>query len=287
MFGHGPRDLHAPEEFHRQEQSFMMQGRYNQDPPPYLHQFPPQYEASAFNHYPPSQGPPFWPHDSPPPPPPDGHPPAFSSFYPPQHEYSAGRYPPGPPPSHSAEYPPRYSPRSLPFGEHMQPHQGHTQRQISFEADDRSSDPHSGAYPPNYAPHSSSFGEHMQPQQGHTQPYIYSFDAHSRSSEFAHVSSFGEQDGCRSVDAVDHVSHRNSSFPHHTRAIEVDKPSIVQREAAVADEISPPVNVELPNGQLVRVFCKHDRSFNLAVKDNRVLMVEMDTEDEFQVCISF
>lgn len=47
-------------------------------------------------------------------------------------------------------------------------------------------------------------------------------------------------------------------------------------------EISSPVNVELPKGQLVRVFCKYSRSFNLAVKDNKLMMLEADTEDEFQ-----
>ncbi|KAI5073591.1 hypothetical protein GOP47_0011604 [Adiantum capillus-veneris] len=245
MFGHGPGDRHPPEGFpyhHRQEQSTTMQGRY-QDPPPHLHHFPPQYDPSAFSHYPPAQGPPFWPHDTPPPPP-DGRPPGFAPPFPSFY-----------PPQHESSG--SYSPAPPPA--------------------------HSSPYPPHYVPHSSSFGEHMQHQQGHTQPHFYSsVSQHHRSSEFRQVSSFGEQDGSRSVDALNHVSRNNVSFPHHARAIEVDKPLILQREAVLADEISPPANVELPNGQLVRVFCKHDRGFNLAVKDNRVVMVEADTQDEFQ-----
>lgn len=44
----------------------------------------------------------------------------------------------------------------------------------------------------------------------------------------------------------------------------------------------PPAGVELPKGQLVRVFCKSSRSYNLAVKDGRLMMVEADSGNELQ-----
>eukprot|EP00249_Psilotum_nudum_P036812 c879_g1_i1 orf=182-1015(+) len=72
-----------------------------------------------------------------------------------------------------------------------------------------------------------------------------------------------------------------ASLPHNTTPY---PPHHYPPTVPAAEEVDckPADLIELPRGQLVRVFCKSNRDFNLAVRHDGVVMVSADSEDATQ-----
>eukprot|EP00250_Pteridium_aquilinum_P004161 c14392_g1_i1 orf=405-1460(-) len=183
--------------------------------------------------------------------PPEYNSPSF--HYPPAHRPPFPPYdnppPDAPPPPYPPSFPSFYPPQPA---------------NVSFYPPPPS---HSAPYPPQLGlPHVSSSGDHSHPSSEH-------WDACPR-FEIAHHNPF-----------PDH----SSSFPHHTSSFQENRLWISERGSVTLNEpspssciVHPPVDVELPKGQIVRVFCKSSRSYNLAVRNNRLMMVEADLGNESQ-----
>lgn len=72
------------------------------------------------------------------------------------------------------------------------------------------------------------------------------------------------------------------SIPNHTAPYIENKDRSAFGRLDSTDGTPPAPDVELPKGQLVRIFCKSNRSLNLAVKSGRLTMVDADAENESQ-----